>query len=196
METAPLLELMSAQAQAQCDELLAKAREEADAIVREARDQSNADRDVALRTLKAELAEAERKARERADATAHMATLTAKDAITDEVLTSVLEDLARFAESPAFVPVLERLLEELIEGAPADAIVLSHPKHLDTVRAWLARNGRSGMQTAPLAALTDGVAVQDAARTYRTTNSLRTRFAINEGKARKRCMQRLFGGGA
>lgn len=196
METAPLLELMSAQAQARCDELLAKARDEADAIVREAREQCAAERDAALASLDAELADAERKARERAEAAAHMAMLTVKDAITDEVLKSVLEDLAHLAESPAFVPVLERLLDELLDGAPGDAVVLTHPKHLDTVRAWLERNGQSGMRTAALAALTDGVAVQDTARTYRTTNSLRTRFAINEGKARKRCMQRLFGGGA
>lgn len=196
METAPLLELMSAQAQARCDELLARAREEADAIVREARDQCAAERGAALASLDAELAEAERKARERAEAAAHMAMLTAKDAITDEVLQSVLENLVRLAESPSFVPVLERLLDELLDGAPGDAVVLTHPKHLDTVRAWLGRTGRAGMQTAPLAALTDGAAIQDVARTYRTTNSLRTRFAINEGKARKRCMQRLFGGGA
>ena len=196
METAPLLELMSAQAQGQCGDTLAKARAEADAIVRAAQEECAAERDAALRTLEAELAEAARKARERAEAEARMATLTAKDAITDEVLQSVMEDLARMAESPAFVPVLERLLGELLESAPADAVILTHSKHLETVRAWLERNGRPLMQAAPLATLTDGVAIQDAARTYRTTNSLRARFAINEGRLRKRCMQRLFGGGA
>lgn len=193
MEAGPLLELMTREAEGRRDALLAEARVEADRIECEAQAQAQAERDQTLAALEGELSELERRARERAEAAARNAEVSTKDVITEEVLVSVARELSRLAEAPEFISVLERLLAELVSEAAAGAVVLAPPAYAEQVRAALVRLGAPPMEVRPHPALSDGVALQDAAQTSRTTNALHARFEKRKNEARKLCLRQLFG---
>jgi len=183
---------MSAQIAAQREQLAEKARSEASRIRDEARERAEQRRKDTLAAVESELASLARRSRERVEAEAHMVTLTTKDTITNEVLGSVAEDLAAIAAGPDFPAILDALLAELMADAPADVIVLAPPAHVDHCKQWLAANGRDGLEVEPLPALADGVAVQDAGRKFRYTNTLAARFKKQEGDLRKLSLNRLF----
>ena len=52
------------------------------------------------------------------------------------------------------------------------------------------------MTVEPSAQVSDGVAVEDEAHTFRVTNTLTTRFERLESSLRRYCIQELFGEGA
>lgn len=183
---------MSAQIAAQREELAEAARNEAEQIRREARERAELRRKDTLDAVERELASLARRSRERVEAESHMVTLTTKDTITNEVLESVVGELAAIAAGPQFPAILDALLAELMAEAPADVIVLAPPAHVDHCKQWLAANGRDGLAVEPLPALTDGVAVQDAGRKFRYTNTLAARFKKQEGELRKLSLNRLF----
>ena len=192
MDNKPLLDLMSAQIAAQREQIAEAAREEAARIRDEARERAELRRKDTLASAERELASLARRSRERVEAEAHMVALTTKDTITNEVLESVAGELAAIAAGPDFPAILDALLAELMAEAPADVIVLAPPAHVDHCKAWLANNGRAGLDVEPLPGLTDGVAVQDAARKFRYTNTLSARFKKQEGELRKLSLNRLF----
>ncbi|HNR30559.1 MAG TPA: V-type ATP synthase subunit E [Candidatus Hydrogenedentes bacterium] len=192
VEAAPLLELMSSQVARQREEILAQARCEAVALREAARKHAAADLAAALAAVRAEIGNLDARAREHAETEARKLILNTKDVIADEVLRTVMDDLRGMADGPEFAPVLHALLAELFRDAPEDAVVLAPPRHVDAVRDWLAAHGRAAVEVIPLATLRDGVAVQDRARTRRTTNSLSARLARRENAARRLCMERLF----
>ncbi len=194
IDAAPLLALMTQQAEAERASTLAGAEAEAQRIAAKARDEGAATRERALRTAETELSVAAQRGRERAEAEAHMLVLTAKDTIASEILAAAQADLAKIASGPDFKSVLECLLAEVLEGAGDDVVVLVPPAQVDTVKAWLDANGRSGLAVQSTPALKDGVAIQDAAKSYRVTNTLSTRFERQESALRKLSLQRLFGG--
>jgi len=192
-ETAPLLWLMSAQVARQCEEILTRARDAASAAREEARQHAAAEREAALAALRAELLQAETRAREKAEAEAKKLVLNTKDVIADELLRAVEKEIQRMADEPGFLRVLQSLLRELIDGAPDDAVVLAPPRHVDALREFLARLGRGSLEVSPLASLRDGVAMQDRGRTYRITNALTPRLTRHENAARRLAVERLFG---
>jgi len=190
----PLLELMTQQAEAQRGEIVSQAKAEAGRIDAHARTEAADARERALRAAEADLAAAAQRGRERAEAEAHMLVLTTKDTIASEILGAAEAELARIASGADFKPVLEQLLAEVLDGAASDVVVLAPQAQVDTVKAWLEANGRAGTEVLATPGLSDGVAIQDAAQTYRVTNTLSARFARQEGALRKLCLQQLFGG--
>ena len=190
----PLLELMSQQAEAQRSAITATGKAEAERINTQAQQEGAASRERSLRAAEAELTAAAQRGRERAEAEAHMLVLTTKDTIASEILDAAVAALAQLTSGPAFTPVLERLLAEVLEGTAGDIVVLAPPSYVDTVKSWLEANGRGGLEVVATSSLKDGVAIQDAAKTYRVTNTLSARFARQEGALRKLCLQQLFGG--
>ncbi|MBI2435030.1 MAG: hypothetical protein HYV26_19415 [Candidatus Hydrogenedentes bacterium] len=189
----PLLQTMDEQVSRQRDGILAKAKQDAEAIRRESREQGAARRAEGLRQTETAVSAAAQRARERADAEAHMVIMTTKDMIADEVMLDIQRRLRQIAEGPDFAQILEALLEELLEDAPADVVVLAPRHHVEHCRQWLQRHGRSGLSVQALPGLDDGVAIQDRKRTWRATNTLASRFRQQEGALRKRCVNRLFG---
>lgn len=185
---------MTQQADAERAEIVANAEAEAQRIAAKAREEGQAARERALRNAEAELSAAAQRGRERAEAEAHMLVLTTKDTIASEILADAQAALAKIGSGPDFKPVLESLLAEVLEGAGEDVVVLAPPAHLDTVKAWLEANGRGGLAVEAAPSLKDGVAIQDASKSYRVTNTLATRFVRQESALRKLCLQQLFGG--
>lgn len=199
MEAAPLLELMTQEVARQREELLAAASHEAEQLTRQARERAERRRAETLEAVEAELSAAGKRARERAEAAAHMVLMTTKDAIADALLTEVRERLRQLAEQPQFEGILRTLLAELMATVSKDGsplVVLAPPAHVALCQAWLAENGHGEIPVEPLKSLRDGVAIQDPARTFRTTNTLSLRFLKREGELRRFCLQELTGEGA
>jgi len=196
MASPALLDIMSAQVEAERNDVLAQARAEADEIRQAAADRAAEKRERTLAELKAELDTAAARSKERAEAAAEMVALTTKDTVTDELLRSVQQELKARAAAPEFADTLSALLAELMPEAPEGGTVLVPPQFEDHCREWLEQNGHGGVNVKPSATVHDGVAVEDANHKFRVTNTLSTRFERLEGSLRKYCIEALFGGGA
>lgn len=196
MQSPPILELMSRQIASERDTKLAAAKSSADRIKADARTRADARRRDLLAAVEQELSELKRRSHERAEAETEMIVLTTKDTVTDELLGRARAELNRVAASPDFSGVLDALLAELVQDAPADGIVLVPVAHEAHCRAWLQENGHGDKEVLPQRDLIDGVAVQDKAHTFRITNTLSTRFQQLEPSLRKLCVAELFGQGA
>ena len=190
----PLLELMTQQADSQRTDIDAASQREADAIVAQAQQEATSLRERTLRAVEAELSAASLRNRERAEAEAQMAVLTTKDTITSEILEAAQAQLVSVASGSGMSAVIESLLAEVLEGAADDVVVLAPAPHVSTAKAWLEANGRGQLQVDASNELKDGVAIQDAAKSYRVTNTLATRFARQESALRRICLEQLFGG--
>jgi len=196
MATPGIFNLMTQQIGAEREQALAAAAAEAERVRASARERAAQKRDAALAAVRAEISASAQRSRERAEAEAEMVALTTKDTVTDELLAQVKDELKRHVRSADFPSTLDALLAELLADAPANGIVLVPAAHEAHCRAWLENNGRGGMTVRPSAEVTDGVAVEDEAHTFRVTNTLSTRFDRLEGGLRKYCIQELFGQGA
>jgi len=211
LSTDSLLEVMAQETAHRRAQILETARAEAARVLEAARDQAARQRDETVRSAQAELAELAQRARERAEAEAEMLVLTTKDRITAEILGRVSEELARIAQTPDFGVVLESLLDELLrdtvdkdggrtpvekdgERNPVE-VVLAPRAHVDRCRRWLAAHGYGHIETRGSDTLYDGVAVQDARRSFRVSNTFTARLANQEGALRKWCLARLLGDG-
>lgn len=196
MQAPPILELMTGQIASECEAKLTAAREQAARVRDEARARAAQRRADLLATVEAEKAELDRRSRERAEAESEMVLLTTKDTVTDEILGRVRAELASVSNGPQFPAILEQLLTELLPEAPEGGVVLVPVAHEAHCRAWLANNGHGALEVEARRELTDGVAVQDKAQTFRITNTLSTRFEQLEPSLRKHCVTELFGEGA
>ena len=141
MASPALLDIMSAQVEAEREESLAKARAEADQIRQNATDRAAERRTQTLADLKTELETTAAQSKERAESAAAMIALTTKDTVTDELLQDVQRDLKARAADPAFADTLSALLAELMPEAPDGGTVLVPPAHEDHCRSWLEQNG-------------------------------------------------------
>lgn len=196
MQAPPILELMTGQIASECEAKLSAAREQAAQLRDEARARAAKRRDDLMAAVEAEKAELDRRSKERAEAESEMVLLTTKDTVTDEILGRVKAELTAVANGPQFPAILEQLLTELLPEAPKGGVVLVPAPHEAHCREWLANNGHAGLEVQPRRDLTDGVAVQDKAQTFRVTNTLSTRFEQLEASLRKYCVTELFGEGA
>jgi V/A-type H+-transporting ATPase subunit E len=196
MQSPPILELMSQQIASDIEAVRAAAQSQAESVKADARTRAAKRREEMLAAVQAEVAEQQRRSRERAEAETEMVVLTTKDTVTDEVLTRVKEELARVASSAEFPKVLNALLAELMQEAPADGVVLVPPAHEAHCREWLKSHGHEGLEVRGTREMVDGVAVQDRDQTFRITNTLSARFQQLEPALRKHCVSRLFGGEA
>ncbi len=102
------------------DEILARARAEAERIVREARQRAGAAHASAMAVMSAELAVLAQQGRERAEADAARGVFVMKDGVIRKALEAARNRLTELTARPAFGPVLERLLAEALAVAPVE----------------------------------------------------------------------------
>ncbi|MEA3365949.1 MAG: V-type ATP synthase subunit E [Candidatus Hydrogenedentes bacterium] len=181
------------EAERRCEVIVAKAREEAARIVAEARQTAEENRQIALREEEAHARTELEDARRRAEAEMERANVTMRERVADLILDTVHEELRRIAQGPKFPEVLRLLLAEIMEEAPDDAILLAPPEHVSRCRQWLDVHGMTHIAVEPDKRLWDGVEVIDAARSFRLTNTLTSRFEKSRASARKAALRRLFG---
>ncbi|MFO7973781.1 MAG: V-type ATP synthase subunit E [Candidatus Hydrogenedentota bacterium] len=184
---------MRRDADKRCQAILDEAREEAARIVAEARQTAEENRGNAVREEQKRAREELEEARQRAQAEAERAKVTMREQVADRVLEKVREELRNVAESPEFPEIVRLLLAEIIEETFENAIVLAPPKHVATCREWLDAQDRAHIAVEPDERLRDGVAVTNAARSFRLTNTLTSRFEKIRASARKTALRRLFG---
>lgn len=196
MSTSSLLEVMTREVEHDCARIQDSVRDEEVRLLATAREEAARRRNEAVLAAETELAEAAQRSRERAEAEAEMVVLTTKDTITDEILATVAGKLARIAETPEFPAVLQAMLEELLHDTEDVQVVLSPPEHVEYCRRWLADHGRGQLEIRGLDTLRDGVAVEDAQRSFRITNTFSARLSKQEGRLRKLCLERLLLGGS
>ena len=198
MSGVALFETMSQQIAEQCGRGAAEARREADGIEADARAKSRAHRDATLKTAQSEVAMLKLRWEQKAEAEAAKAALLVRKETVEEVLSTIDTKIRSIVEGPDFPAVLDALLAELMAAVSGDddVVLLAPEAHADHVRAWLKANDERSVTVEASSAMWDGVAVQDAARTYRISNSLAMRFRRVESEIRKVCATTLFGGDA
>lgn len=187
---------MTRQIEDRCQRALAAARQTADGIVAEAREKTAKRRADAVERTQREVAQLAQRTRQLAEMQAEQDALSMRQRVSDEVLHSVEGELERIAASREFPAILEALLAEVMTVAPEKAEVIAPAAHAQACRQWLAAHGYGHIPVLESATLKDGVSVQDAQRSSRITNSLSSRFHKLEDRARKVCLQTLFGGTA
>ncbi|MCD6288373.1 MAG: hypothetical protein J7M12_04585, partial [Candidatus Hydrogenedentes bacterium] len=97
-----------------------------------------------------------------------------------------------FTLNPEFPPVLEALIEEAIdEETDGKLIVRTAQNHVNIVRRWLDAHHRNDVEIVADPVIFDGVVVEDAAHTFRITNTLTVRFEMLRDKIRSKCIEIL-----
>ena len=188
-----LLETMTAQVTEECEANIAAAQEEAAAIKSEAETRAASQRETVEAVTEAEMTRLDDRYRQMAQAEASRADLVVKNDTVRAVMDKVNAEIRATVSSGRFPAVLEALLGSLRDEIREGLVVLGPEAHLDHIRGWLSNNGFTGVSVEASADLWDGVAVQDAARTYRISNTLTGRFGRVEQEARRVCMLSLFG---
>lgn len=196
MDAAPLLELLTEQADAERTAVVEDAKQQATQIHDDARARTARRRERTLAETESELQVLAERNRQRAQAEAEMVVKTTRDTITDELLQSVLAELGRIPGEAGFEATLLSLLAELMDEAEPGMTVLVPAAHKDACASWLSSNGHGDLAVEASDALNDGVAIQDATQSYRVTNTLSTRFQKQEAALRRHCRKALFGGEA
>jgi len=195
MKGSALLETMTAQAMEECDSTRNTAQQEADAILADAKAQSQAQRESVEAQVTREMAHLDERWGQMAHAEASRADLTVKNDSVTAVLASVQAEIRRIVSSPDFGGILDALLASLMQAADGEIVVLGPEAHLDSVKKWLAGNGHANVKVVASPEIWDGVAIQDPGRKYRVSNTLTGRYQRIEETARKRCMSAMFGEG-
>ena len=120
MSTERLLDSMTRETARSREEILARARAEAERIVREARQRAGAAHASALAAAVAELDVLAQQGRERAEAEAARGVFVMKDGVIRKALDAARKRLEDLTAQPAFRPVLEQLLAEALAASPLD----------------------------------------------------------------------------
>ena len=193
MQGTALFETMTRQVDAECAQNLDAGRREAEAIETEARTKSRALRDATLEATQREVEMLKLRWEQKAEAEAAKAALLVRKETVEEVLSTIEGEIHSMVEGSDFPAVLDSLLAELMAAVSDNDVVLLAPEsQADHVRDWLNANGRKSVSVETSSAMWDGVAVQDAVRTYRISNSLTMRFKRMESEIRKVCATTLF----
>jgi vacuolar-type H+-ATPase subunit E/Vma4 len=191
-----LFDTMARQVADRCQALLDAARAEAGALLKEAREHADRRRREAVQAAEREVQRLAERARQLLAVEAEHESLTMEQSIADEILRSVSFELEKAALSPKFPAIFDALLAELMADAPKDALVTVPVSFGERAKAWLQQHGYPDVTVQESPAMRDGCAMQDAAHTYRVTNSLSSRLSKLQNEARKVCLRSLFGGGA
>ena len=195
MDPEQLLCTMERRAVALHGEVLAAAREEADAVLEQAREEAVDRRETALADLRRELAGRARKEHDLIEAKAGRTELALRHRAASEVLALVADELAREARAPGFGDVVVALLEEALPlSANGPLAVSAPPDRADRCKAWLKERGRTEVEVEGRPGLA-GVIVEDSGPSFRTTNTLASRYERVQDEARHVCMTSLFGKG-
>ncbi|NUM53685.1 MAG: hypothetical protein HUU46_08580 [Candidatus Hydrogenedentes bacterium] len=191
-----LFDTMARQVADRCQAVLDAARAEAGAILKEARERADHRRKEAVDAAERDVRRLAERARQLLAVEAEHESLTMEQSIADEILRSVSFELEKAAQSPKFPAIFDALLDELAADAPKDAIVTVPVSFADRAKARLQQRGLASITVVESAAMRDGCAMQDAAHTYRVTNSLSSRLSKLQNESRKVCLHALFGEGA
>lgn len=178
--------------QEDCDQTTGAARNEAERIIAEARDESVARHASVMQAVRAEKDLLDRRWIEKAETEISRANLAMKNDAVVAVFRKVSEEMRQIAESPDYPNVLSVLLKEVLAAAEGEFVVLAPEKHADHVKKWLKENGHEAVRVEGSAEMRYGIAIQDPDRTYRVSNTLSGRFARMEKESRKLCMMSLF----
>jgi len=189
-----LLDSMTQSVTQQCDAKLSAAREEADAIVADAKARADQAYQEGLERAKRQIELDDKRALDLAEAEGDKLVLSGQHQVVEDVLWSVAEKLKNMAGQDDFGNIVEALLAQAVNAAHGDIVVISPPGHVDRGKQWLEQNGRGDVSVEGSDELYDGVAVQDKQKSYRITNTLSSRYEKFEPQARKIIMQKLFGG--
>lgn len=187
-----LIATLEAKTSADCEAKAAEAERQANAIVAEAQKQADERRKAAVAREADSLAFQEQRAKMVAESEAVREGLAMQQSVVNGALSKAQAELDRLAKSGEFGPILDSLLESAMEAAPDEAVVTVPAAHLDRCQGWLKSHGYERVTVQGSNTLTDGVSVQDRARTYRVVHTLSSRYEKLERDARKRCLQRMF----
>lgn len=188
-----LLETMTAEVTEECEANIAAAQDEAATIKSEAETRAASQRETVEAVTETEMTRLDERYRQMAQAEASRADLVVKNDTVRAVMDKVHAEIRSIVSGDRFPAVLEALLGSLKDEIRSGLVVLGPEAHLEHIRGWLSKNGLEGVSVEASAELWDGVAVQDAERTYRISNTLTGRFGRVEQEARRVCMQTLFG---
>lgn len=191
-----LFDTMARQVADRCQAMLDAARAEAGVILKEAREHADQRRRDAVHAAEQEVQRLAERARQLLAVEAEHESLTMEQSIADEVLRSVSFELEKAAQSPKFPAIFDALLAELMTDAPKDALVTVPVSFGERAKTWLQQHGYPDVTVQESPSMRDGCSMQDAAHTYRVTNSLSSRLSKLQNEARKVCLRALFGEGA
>jgi vacuolar-type H+-ATPase subunit E/Vma4 len=188
-----LLETMTAQVTEECEGMRAAAQQEADAIRAEAESKSAAHREAVQVATDAEMERLDERWRQMAHAEASRADLIVKNDAVKAIMEKVQAEIRSIVSGGSFPGVLDALLSSLKSEINESVVVVGPESHINHIKGWLSSNGHAGVTVQGSAEMWDGVAVQDAERTYRISNTLTGRYGRVEQEARRLCMAKLFG---
>ncbi|MFP6582600.1 MAG: V-type ATP synthase subunit E family protein [Candidatus Hydrogenedentota bacterium] len=188
-----LLETMTAQVTEECEGNRAAAQQEANAIKADAESESAAQRDTVQAGTDAEMERLDERWRQMAHAEASRADLMVKNDAVKAIMEKVQAEVRAIVAGGEFPGLLDALLTSLQSEINESVVVVGPESHVDHIKGWLASNGHAGVTVQGSAEMWDGVAVQDAERTYRISNTLSGRYGRVEQDARRLCMVKLFG---
>lgn len=196
MRPEDLFETMVQRIERECREIRAAAAEQARAIAEEAEQEAQQHREARLAEQ-----HAANQARIEAAHRQGQARLTLDESgirhqVAEEILEQAAAELQRFARSPEFPPVLEKLLHEALDAVPGAAVVQVPEAHLEQCRTWLEQRGEIPDRIEARPGLIDGVIVSHPAGGLRVTNTLASRFERRKDEARRLCIRLLFDGAA
>lgn len=197
MNGSNLLDTMARNVAEECERTLAEARSTAEVTIAEAREKGVSLRASTLEATQSSMELLDLRWKQKAESEAVRAALSMKNSAIEATLSHVEEAIRTLAQSSEFEGILDTLLSELMEVVEGEVVVLAPEAHVDRVRKWLAEHGKEALSVEGTAILNDGVAVQDADRKWRISNSLSTRYRRVEQATRRVCMSDLFdeGGG-
>ncbi|MDP7639210.1 MAG: V-type ATP synthase subunit E family protein [Candidatus Hydrogenedentes bacterium] len=196
MSATALLDTMSKQVAAECDQRRANANGDAEAILAEARAKSAAKRESLTTSTDAKMELLDLRWRQKAEAEAAKADLSMKNEAVKAIMAEVEAKVRAIVEGDGFTEILDSLLAEVMAVAEGEVVVLAPDKQVGHVSAWLGDNGHGGVAVEASAHVWDGVAIQDPGRSYRISNTLTGRYRRVAEVARKICMRSLFGASA
>jgi vacuolar-type H+-ATPase subunit E/Vma4 len=186
---------MTRQVEAECADHLAKARAEADRILRDAQAKAAASRDAVLAAARTEIDRLDTLWKQKTEAESVRLELTMEKETVEAALAEVQSEIRKIAAGPNFGRILEQLAREVVNavGDVKGLEALGPETQIEAVKKWFASAGHAGVSVKGTAEFWDGVALQDPQRSYRISNTLTGRFARVEQAARKHCMTALFG---
>lgn len=193
-----LFESMEQRVAAQCERILANAREQAQTILAAAEQEAAQERAQALERLAEEEAVLAAENRHRTEAQVRLERLATRQRVAGDALAGVRAKLESLAGTADFEGVLEALLAEAVESlraekaASEDVIVRAPQAHTERCERWLEAHGLSAMSVEAAPGLSGGIEIVRKDGGFRLANTLALRFERVQDGLRKVCIERLF----
>ncbi len=189
-----LIEAMSRETDDSCKAIIAEAQAKANVLMEDARREAARRRETALAEARRKLDDLVRIGLDRAKAQAARVSLETEDEIVAEINKHVHEALIQIAAGPGFREVLLSLLTQAMARTTDGKVIVHAPQaHAAACADWLKAHGFMTADVQPSSEITDGVLIEDQARSYRITNTLSRRYERMASDARRFAVSQLFG---